>query len=128
MDHAKVVTKHFQIVKFALMLLHVNIASLAMFSITIFANFAALSLITVGPACLRQNVTVANLLTSFWVTNRVAFASLQSQIARFVMMQVYARLAHPITLSWVTEAADFVIVLYPIVKPAYQQRFVNNVQ
>ncbi len=65
MDHAKVVTKHFKIVKFALMLLHVNIASLAMFWPTVFASFVTLPSPTVEPACLRRNVTVANLLTLF---------------------------------------------------------------
>ena len=65
MDHAKVVAKHFKIVKFAAMKLHANIVKPAMFLITVFANFATQSSLIVGPACLRQNVIVVSLITSF---------------------------------------------------------------
>ena len=65
MDPAKTVAKHFKIAKFVLMQLPVKIVNLAMFSITVFANFVTVPSPTVEPACLRQNVTAANLLTLF---------------------------------------------------------------
>ncbi len=65
MDPAKTVAKHFKIAKFALMQLSVKIVSLAMFSRMVFAKVVTVPSPTVEPACLRQNVTAANLLTLF---------------------------------------------------------------
>ncbi len=65
MDHAKVATKRFKIVKSAQMKLRANIVCPAMSLIAAFASFATLSSATVGPECPRRNVIAANHPTSF---------------------------------------------------------------